>query len=273
MKELDELRELIKNKADLTAMVAPSFPIMFEYPLIVAQLKAVGFKHVVEVAAGADKTNQAVLAALKSDPKARFITSPCPSIVRMVRTKFPQLVPFLAFAADSPMVATARLVIEKFPGSRPIFLGPCNAKTLEAREDYPELNILSVPYRDLEILFKELGGGQVKVSKEDQFELACKKTRLYPMSGGLAQSSEVKNILSDDEIEVVSGWQNDEVALKKFLTDTKVRLLDILFCNGGCVSGPGINSSLTLDQRREKVIDFWHQKEGWQRSVARVFTP
>ena len=254
---------MLQQKVPLTAMLAPSFPIMYEYPQIVARLKKLGFTHVVEIAAGAHLTNQAVLKVLQADPQSRFITSPCPSIVRMIRTRYPELVKYLAFAADSPMVATARLVLEKFPGTKPVFLGPCNAKTLEASEDYPELGILSVPYRDLDVLFQEFGVGEVEAGPADVFEIEFPKTRLYPISGGLAQSSEVKKILAPDQIVVVSGWQQDEPALQKFATDGKIRLLDILFCNGGCVSGPGINSPLTLDQRRDKVIDFWQQQMGW----------
>ncbi len=267
MKELGELRQLLQNKTPLTAMLAPSFPIMYEYPQIVARLKRLGFAQVVEVSAGADLTNQAVIRVLTADPKSRFITSPCPSIVRMIRTKYPDLVKYLAFAADSPMVATARLVLEKFPGTKPVFLGPCNAKTLEASEDYPELGILSVPYRDLDVLFQEFGIGEVEVGPDDKFAIACKKTRLYPISGGLAQSSEVKKVLSSDQIEVVSGWQQDEPALKRFVADDRVRLLDILFCHGGCVNGPGINSPLTLEQRREKVIKYWQRDLGWLEKI------
>jgi iron only hydrogenase large subunit-like protein len=267
MKELGELRQLLQNKTPMTAMLAPSFVIMYEYPQIVARLKKLGFAHVIEVTAGANLTNQAVIKVLQADPKSRFITSPCPSIVRMIRTKYPELKQYLAFAADSPMVATARLVLEKFPGTKPVFLGPCNAKTLEASEDYPELGILSVPYRDLDVLFQEFNIGEVEAGPEDKFDIEFQQTRLYPISGGLAQSSEVKKILAADQIEVVSGWQQDEPALKKFATDEKVRLLDILFCNGGCVSGPGINSPLTLEQRREKVINFWQNQSGWVNKI------
>ena len=70
-------------------MVAPSFPIMFTQSEIVTKLKSLGFEYVIEVSAGAKKTNQAVAKLLKENPTSRFITSPCASFVRYVRTKHP----------------------------------------------------------------------------------------------------------------------------------------------------------------------------------------
>ncbi|MEN8253313.1 MAG: [Fe-Fe] hydrogenase large subunit C-terminal domain-containing protein [Patescibacteria group bacterium] len=259
MSEQNELIQLLEQKKPIVALLAPSFPIVYEYPEIVARLKKLGFDYVIEVTAGADRTNQAAVAALKADPKVRLITSPCPSLVRMVRTKFPQLEKHLAFAADSPMIATAKIAKEKYPHCKPIFLGPCNAKKLEANEDYPELNILALNFKQLDEVFTHfnLSESLTDFDPTTKFDINFTHTRLYPISGGLAQSAQVKEILANDELEVVSGWQNCEAALKRFEESDRVRLLDILFCEGGCVNGPGIVSDLNHGQRREKVMKFW----------------
>lgn len=251
------LIELLEKKQPIVAMLAPSFPIVYKFPNIIGKLKRLGFNYVVEVAAGAMATNSAAVELLKNNPKARVITSPCASFVRMIRTKYPHLRKYLGFAADSPMVATAKIVRKKYPGARPIFIGPCNAKKLEANEDYPELEIVSVTYKQMTDIFDHF---QIKDDPTDvqaKLDIEETHTRLYPISGGLAQSSAVKDLLADEEIEVVSGWQNCEKALKRFEQNDKVRLLDILFCEGGCINGPGIESSLSLDERREKIVEFW----------------
>ena len=256
--EAQQLVELLISKTPLVAMLAPSFPVMYEYPEIITRLRLLGFPYVLEVTAGADLTNKQAVAVLKADPQARLITSPCPSVVRMVRTKYPELIPYLGFAADSPMVATAKIVREKFPDRKPIFLGPCNAKKLEAGEDYPELEILALNYKQLDEVLDHFNLSQpVKPKKDEKFDVEFKQTRLYPISGGLAQSAKVKDVLAADELEVVSGWNNCQAALERFKTNDKIRLLDILFCEGGCINGPGIDSQLTLPERREKVMQFW----------------
>ncbi|NCO12604.1 MAG: hypothetical protein COZ34_04830 [Candidatus Pacebacteria bacterium CG_4_10_14_3_um_filter_34_15] len=255
--EPEILIELLEKEQPVVAMLAPSFPIVYQYPNIAGKLKRLGFAYVVEVSAGAKNTNSAAVEILTKDPKARIITSPCASFVRMIRTKHPHLIKYLGFAANSPMVATARIVKEKYPGHRAIFIGPCNAKKLEANEDYPELEIVSVTYKQMKDVFAHFQIKDEPSDKNAKFDIEETNTRLYPISGGLAQSSLVKDLLADDEVEVVSGWQNCEEALKRFETNDRIRLLDILFCDGGCINGPGIESPLNTDQRREKIIDFW----------------
>lgn len=268
--EPEILIELLENKQPVVAMLAPSFPIVYEFPNIVGKLKRLGFNHVVEVTAGAMRTNSAAVELLKNNPKARVITSPCASFVRMIRTKYPHLRKYLGFAADSPMIATARIVREKYPNHRPIFIGPCNAKKLEANEDYPELEIVSVTYKQMTDVFNHFKIIDDPSDSTAKLDIEETHTRLYPISGGLAQSSAVKDLLADEEIEVVSGWQNCEKALQRFEQDDKVRLLDILFCEGGCIHGPGIDSPLSLEERREKIVEFWEKGNKQQTPILKI---
>ena len=259
MTEGQVLLELLTSHQPVAAMLAPSFPIVFNPETIVGQLKRAGFGEVVEVSVGAKRTNEMVISALKKDVNSRFITSPCPSIARMVRTKFPEAVKYLATAVDSPMVATAREVIRRFPDKRPVFIGPCLVKRLEADEDYPELNILCVTYKDIQQILADLKISEEESDKKVAFDLSGGVTRLYPISGGLVQSSGARDLLSDDDIEVVSGGKNAEEAIKRFINSDHLRLLDILFCDGGCVNGPGIDSPLTIEERRKKITDYWNK--------------
>jgi len=256
MDEVSRLTDLLNKKAKLAAMLAPSFPVVYEYPQIIGRLKQLGFLYVVEVAAGAKKTNEAVLTLLQDNPQSRFITSPCPSFVRLIRAKYPQLLQYLALQADSPMAATARIVKEKFPDCSPVFVGPCVAKKFESSEDYPELNILVLTYKELDMVFDAFHVGEAAAQAGDGFDVTGQTTRIYPIDGGLTESSGVRNILKDEEIRIVSGWKNCEAALLEFERNLKIRLLDILFCEGGCINGPGIASVLSPDDRKKKVLEF-----------------
>lgn len=256
MNQVQELISLLNQKAKLAALLAPSFPIVFQYPQIIGKLKRLGFSNVLEVSAGAKNTNSQVLDALKKDEKARFITSPCASFVRMVRGKYPNLIKYLALSVDSPMAATAKIAKEKFPECKPVFIGPCLAKKLESSEDHPELNILVLTYKELEEVFASL---QIQDDPNDslaKFNIEFKDTRLYPISGGLAKTSKVSEILAEDQLQVVSGWNNCIEALEDFEKNPNIRLLDILFCDGGCINGPGIKSELSIEERRNKIIEY-----------------
>ena len=79
---------------------------------------------------------------------------------------------------------------------------------------------------------------------------------MYPTDGGLTDSSGIKNILGEDAVMVVSGYKNCEAALVEFKNNPKIQLIDILFCQEGCINGPGISSSLTIEERKKKIIDY-----------------
>jgi len=87
MKEMEELKLLLEKKEKLIAMVAPAFPIAYSKEELVIKLRSLGFQYVVEVSIGAVRTNTTILNLLKENPSARFITSPCASFVRLIRTK------------------------------------------------------------------------------------------------------------------------------------------------------------------------------------------
>lgn len=253
--EQQELQSLLAEKARLVAMLAPSFVIDFEYPQIVGMLKRLGFSYVVEVAVGAAETNRQLLDLVRLHPNRRFITSPCPTIVRLIRKKYPELDEFFAWT-DSPMSATAKLVQTKYPGYRPVFIGPCFAKKLEAKEDRADLNILVLTYKELQEVINHFGLKPQPGDEMTTFDEVGKSTRLYPVSGGLAQSARLNEILTDEEYDVISGPELAEKTLQEF-PNSKLRVLDILYCDGGCISGPGIVNQLNIHKRRQKVIAHW----------------
>lgn len=258
-KEVEELYKALKNHENIVGMLAPSFPIDFSYPEILQKLKKIGFSNFIEVAVGAIATNAQIQTLLEESSSARYITSPCPTMVRMIKNKYPHLVKYLS-PIDSPMIASAKIVRKQYPNSRPVFIGPCIVKKLEASEDFPDLNIIVLTYKELnEVLENE----KIEPDKNDvvDFDLAADNTRLYSLSGGLAHSAGLQKVFTDEQINIISGIQNIEKALNEFENDTKIRFLDILFCDGGCVNGPGIISSKSLDQRRQKIVNYWTKGE------------
>lgn len=237
-------------------MLAPSFPIVFPYPAIITMIRSIGFTYVVEVAAGAQETNRQLLELMKKNPDARYITSPCPTIVRLFRNQLKQYLSYLPVGVDSPMVATAKIVKDKYPGHRPVFIGPCIVKKYEAIEVEPAFNILVLTYTELQQVFDHFSV-KFEMNTNDHFDIESSKlTRMYAVDGGLSHSSGLSKQLPAKAVRVVSGWKENMQTLKAFENDPNIRLLDILNCPGGCIFGPGIKSTLTLKERKKKIEEY-----------------
>lgn len=253
--EVKEFLKLLDDGAPMVAMLAPSFPVMFEYPEIVGKLKRLGFTYVVEVSRGALETNRELTRIVEEDKTARFITSPCPTIVRLIKAQYPHLKRYIA-PVKSPMAYTAEVLQSHYPGYRPVFIGPCLAKKLEAKEEDKELNILVLTHKELLEVFNMKDIKNSPLDYRESFDLIGMNTRLYAISGGLTQSAELNYLLTDEELDVISGPERVKKALEDF-PKNKIRVLDILNCDGGCIAGPGIESDLPLEKRRAKVIAHW----------------
>ena len=256
--EKEQLLKLIDNKEKIVAMLAPSFIIDFPYPAIIGMLKRLGFDRVVEVSAGAIKTNQQLKALFKLRPNKKYISSACPGIVYLIKSKYPELAHFLA-PIDTPMIAIAKIVKEKYPKHKKVFIGPCLLKKVEAQEN-PELDILVLTYKEIAETFKARKIVPKKQDDSYSFDIAGLKTRLYPISGGLAQSSGLIQGLTDPECDVVSGKDLAEKSIQEFSHNPDIKILDILFCDGGCINGVGVISKDSLDKRRQKIINHWIKK-------------
>ena len=99
-----------------------------------AAMKMLGFRHVAEVAVGADLcTLDEAKDFLEKVPAEQpfMATSCCPSWAVMAKKLFPEQANCISMAL-TPMVLTARLCKQQHPGEKVAFIGPCSAKKLEA---------------------------------------------------------------------------------------------------------------------------------------------
>ncbi len=246
-KSVDELSFPLKGK--YVAMLAPSFVVDFSYPKIISQLKSLGFDKITELTFGAKMINRDYHKILEKS-KGLVISSVCPGIVETIIGKFPKYKKNL-IPVDSPMIATAKICKKIYPQHKTVFISPCNFKKIEAQNskyvDY------AIDYRELGELLKKLKGKKIESCLFfDKFYNDY--TKIYPLSGGLSKTANLKNILNPDETMIVDGI--NEVI--KFLNnpDKKIRFLDVTFCKGGCIGGPCINSKLPLLLRKKKVLNY-----------------
>lgn len=245
LKIISELDKGVK----MIAMIAPSFIVDFDYPCILNMLKDLGFDKSVELTFGAKMINREYHKKLKMSKKL-LIASACPGIVQTIVTKYPKYKKNL-IEVDSPMVATAKICKKFFPEHRTCFISPCDFKKIEAEKckhvDYV------IDYSQLRDLFKKK-----KIKKCNRCVLFNRfyndYTKIYPLSGGLGRTAHLKGVIKKDEILVIDGIEE----IMKFLDnpDSKIKFLDVLFCEGGCIGGTHVGSKLGIKERRKKVLKY-----------------
>ena len=127
-------------------------------------------------------------------------------------------------------------------------------------KEYIKKNSLHKTYKEIAKVFEIKKISPESRDRHSHFDITGSETRLYPISGGLAQSSGLTAKLTDPEYDVISGPELAEKTLQGFPHKLELKLLDILFCEGGCINGAGVLSGDSMDRRRQKIITYWKQK-------------
>jgi len=236
-------------KGNYVAMLAPSFVVDFDYPSIIWQLKELGFDKIVEVTFGAKMINRDYPKILKKSNSLK-IASVCPGIVEYVKNKFPEYKKNLILV-DSPMVAMAKICKNTFPKHKIVFISPCNFKKIEAKNS--KIIDYVINYIELRKILSDL-----KIKKNNKKIYFDKfyndYTKIYPISGGLSQTANLKEVIKCDEVKIIDGISQVEKFLKK--PDKKIKFLDCTFCVGGCIGGPCVFSKSKINERKKKVLNY-----------------
>lgn len=263
--------EFKKDKRYL-CMLAPSFVSMYEYPEIIYRIRALGFDKVVEVTFGAKMTNLNYYEVLKNQKDRTWISSPCPTLVNMIRGKYPHLIPNLV-PVHSPMGSMALIVKKHFPGYEIVFIGPCLTKKMEAKELGTVDEVLT--FTELDELFKKHNIPE-KIT-ESKYQITFDKlyndyTKVYPLSGGLSETLQYNDILKKSDILVADGMKNIIKILDGFKDGyyKKYKFLDILSCEGGCINGPCINYKFPIKERIKRVKKYKDYASRYERDLGRT---
>ena len=128
----------IKSGTPVYAILAPAFVGQWGPDAIPEKMHAafsrLGFADVYEAATGADLcVIEEAADFLEEVPSNHsfMVTSCCPSWSDLVKKMFPEMKGNISVAM-TPMVLTARFVKKQHPGCKVVFVGPCDAKKLEA---------------------------------------------------------------------------------------------------------------------------------------------
>ena len=245
--------EMLKNKEEVYAIVAPSISAQFVYATlgqVVSGIKELGFTGVIEAALGADLV--AYYEAIELAEKGFLTTSCCPAFVNFIKKNFPDLEKHISHNL-SPMAMIAKVIKEAHPNAKTVFIGPCTAKKAEAQKEEVK------KYVDCVLTFEELialFGAQnldIKTLEESPLEDATLFGRSFARSGGVTeaviQSLKEQNLAFDLNPITCDGIENIRLVLAKAnkgLIDNN--FIEGMVCSGGCIGGPCALTHATKDR-------------------------
>lgn len=253
--ELVPVLEALGRGERLAALVAPALAGQFEagLPQVFGALRALGFRVVAEVAAGAEAVADAEaqeLAARLEGGESFMTTSCCPAFTALAKVHLKGFADRVSHT-PSPLEVTAAQVREAHPECRLVFLSPCLAKRREVLERRAADHVLT---------FEELGA--VLVAKGIEVDRCTPSApdlggtpsgRGFAASGGagaavLARLPEGQRPVS----ETVAGLGKEQLKALRPYTVGKgaARFLEVLACEGGCVAGPCSVAPPRLARRR-----------------------
>lgn len=272
MKQItEEQKEIIKTiqEKKTVCLLAPSFPVDFSFPEIIYDLRCIGFTKIVELTYAAKLINYKYIEILKKNPENQYICGNCPTIIKLIENKYPEHKDKIIDVA-TPMVVMARFVKREFGEEyKTVFIGPCFAKKQEAKEN-SECVDYALTFKELLEIYNYLEENkQLKEIPETKESFEFNKffndiTKIYPLGGGVAESMLNKQVLQKDNIIVCDGPETLERAIKDLEDFKKHRFVDILFCKGGCIGGPGIISKEGVEENTKKILDYKDKSRNYQ---------
>lgn len=266
----DRVYKLLESRANVAAIIAPSFPAEFsdipDHQVLVSMIKALGFKIVSEVSFGADLVADRYK-KLVSEEKDFYISSDCPSIVNYVKFYHPSLVENLA-PVVSPMVAMSR-VIRELHGidTKIVFIGPCIAKKAESSEIDEAITFTEL--RDM-LADRSITPSNITPAEFDQ--PLGGRGAIFPVARGLLQTAKISDNAITGNIIAAEGRIDFQGALKEFEAGLIQNQHMELLCCEGCIMGPGLSKNGKQYNRRSLVSSYANNKmknidsENWQRS-------
>lgn len=262
--ELQTLVDALHHEK-IIVLLAPSFPVDFHYPEIIINLKMIGAEKVVELTYAAKLINMEYERILKEHPDKRYICPNCPTVVKMIEYKYPELKEFI-IDVSSPMVIMDRFVKKEYgPEYKTLFIGPCFAKKMEAKHygiDYAitfkELQDIFTYNKENNIIWKEITYSVTEDGTPDFDKFYNDYTKVYPLAWWVADSLHIKGIVDASQILVVDWPKNLDAGFQEFKNNPNVRFLDILACEWWCIGGPGMMSKEPIEERKQKVLDYKH---------------
>ncbi len=209
---------------------------------VLTALKKMGFDDVYEVSQAAEFISEATRLALQEPNRPRpVISSACPAVVRLIRVRFPNLIPNV-LDINAPMEEAARLAREKAMRETGLknkdigvfFISPCTAKITAIKQPICNIRSYVNGVFGIKDIYPVLLQQMDKLESTESLKNSGIIGVSWASSGGEASAVLTDRYLAADGIENV-------IKVLEELEDEKLNDLDFIelnACPGGCVGGP-----------------------------------
>lgn len=239
--------DVINNYKYTVALPAPSFYAQFnnldDTNIVLRALKLMGFDDVYEVSAAAELVSALTREYIEGQPKENmpFISTACPSVVRLIQVRFPNLLEHL-IKVNAPVEIAAseakRIAMEKtgLPAEDigVVFISPCPAKVTSVKSPLGcDRSAIDAVIAIKDVYTKILPHMLNSIDDTSELSHSGKIGISWGASGGEAGGLLIDNYLAADGIENVINVLED-------LEDQKIShlaFIELNACAGGCVGG------------------------------------
>jgi transcriptional regulator with PAS, ATPase and Fis domain/iron only hydrogenase large subunit-like protein len=258
---IGETQRLLAGREETVAVLGCSFPAFFNDVRpgqLVTGLKRLGFREVHEGASGAELLIDDYTRQAENPSEQPTISTHCPTIVDLIERHYPQLLRNM-MGIVSPMVAIGRFIkARRGARTRVIYISSCIAGKFEIEADQVTGAIDTVlTYKELSSMFRERAIDLSRLSDSPFDGIPPTRSRLFPVAGGPFQTFGISNDFLNPDFVSISG---EEAALEviKDLAAGRItpKVVDIRFCSGGCIGGPGKNNRLTTFSKRNLILKY-----------------
>jgi len=260
----DAIRETdnhLNSNDPVVAVMGCSYPAFF-YDLhpgqIVTALKKLGFTEVFEGSVGVELIAPEYQTLLEKNLGTPLISSHCPTIVDLIERHYPQLLRDLV-PVVSPMVAVGRYIKScRGKHTRVVYISSCIGGKFEIDSETVEEAVDTVlTYNELN---RMLGTKRIDPHRLKQSSFSGRPTshgRSFSISGGPFSVFGIGHDgLDPDFVSTVGEQASMEVIRDLSARRISPRYVDVRFCNGGCIGGPGRTNRLTSFSKRKLIIDY-----------------
>lgn len=265
--QIFQLIRALQSGRKIIAQVAPAFagqfgakvtPEMFKEALL-----ELGFAEIYETAVGADlgalaEARHYVEEVARGD-QAFSLTSCCPSWSMLAKKFFPETIDKISNAL-TPMVATARIIKEKYPDAGVVFIGPCASKKLEAMRRTVRSDVdFVITFEELAGVFEAKGLLLEEMKEADPIDDATAAGRGYGVAGGVASAIEecIQEYYPDVEVKIEHAESLTDCRKMLMLAKAGKKngcLIEGMACPGGCIAGAGTN--IAIPQAAKELAAF-----------------
>ncbi len=276
---IEQTSHLLQSEEKVVAICGPSiageFHDITSRRNFVGMIKALGFDYVVEAAFGADLVALKYRELFNNFKGKYYITTNCPSVIYYVEKYHPDVISNLA-PIVSPMIAMSKVVHKKYGAdAKVVYIGPCTAGKIEADRITGDGKVDTVlTFVELRNMFKQKGITENTVEYANFDPPLGGKGSLFPINRGMFQSVGIDDNLLSGRVIITEGRYNFIEAIKEFENLQSLKKhVDLFYCDGGCIMGPGTSPGGQKFHRRTLVIDYTQKrlesasKEEWEENV------